>query len=46
MPVPKKIKMQIKRSVNKEYKNLSLKRRNYIANAIIYHRLGYGKKKK
>jgi hypothetical protein len=46
MPVPKKLKEQIRRAVNREYPRLSLARRRYIANAIIYHRLGYGRGRK
>jgi len=42
MPVPKRLKDAIRRAVNKEYKNLSLKRRKHILNAIIYGKMGYG----
>jgi len=45
MPVPKSLKAEIQRAVNKEYANLSLKRRKHILNAIIYHKMGYGRKK-
>ena len=44
-PVPHKLKDEIRRAVNKEYHNLSLLRRKHITNAIIYNRLGYGRKK-
>ena len=46
MPVPKSLKEKIKRAVNREYKDLSLKRRKHIEDAIIYHNLGFGRGKK
>jgi hypothetical protein len=46
MPVPKSLKDEIRRAINKEYADLSLSRRKYIRNAIIYHNLGFGRKKK
>jgi hypothetical protein len=46
MPVQKSLKDEIRRAVNKEYKDLSLKRRKHILNAIIYHKLGFGRKKR
>jgi hypothetical protein len=45
MPVSKSLKDKIRRAVRKEYPRLSNARQRYIADAIIYHRLGYGRKK-
>lgn len=46
MPVPKKLKDKIRKAINKEYPNYSLKRRKYITNAIIYGKLKFGKGKR
>ena len=45
MPVPKSLKDEIRRAIRKEYPTYSLKRRNYITNAVIYGKMGYGRKK-
>ena len=46
MPVSKSLKDKIRRAIDKEYEDLSLKRRRYITNAIIYGKMGFGRKRK
>jgi len=46
MPVPQSLKDKIRKAVRKEYPRLSPARRKYIVDAIIYHRLGYGRGRK
>jgi hypothetical protein len=46
MPVSKSLKDKIRKAIDREYRDLSLKRRRYITNAIIYGRMGFGRKGK